>query len=264
MSAMGRRIGAIVLRYLFLYRRSIARMGEIVFWPVMNLLVWGFTTVYLQRVAVPSAVVFLIGAIIFWDLFYRAQQSITLSIGEDIWVRNILNLFIAPISVPELITAICIFGIIKTLMTTFILAVLAFVLYAFNLWTMGWALLPFFAILLLFGWAVGLVTMGLSLRYGYAAEALIWGMPFLLQPISAVFYPIDVLPRGLQSIAVLLPSTYVFEGMRQVLQEATFSVNTLVRAFGLNLVYLVLGGVFFGWMLRQVREKGLLTHLTLE
>ncbi len=261
---MVRRIVAIVLRYLFLYRRSIARMGEIVFWPIMNLLVWGFTTVYLRRVAVPSAVVFLIGAIIFWDLFYRAQQSITLSIGEDIWVRNILNLFIAPISVPELITAICIFGVIKTLLTTLILAVLAFVLYAFNLLTMGWALLPFFAILLLFGWAVGLVTMGLSLRYGYAAEALIWGMPFLLQPVSAVFYPVDVLPHWLQYVAVLLPSTYVFEGMRQVLQEATFSPDMFMRAFGLNIVYLVLGGVFFGWMLHQVREKGLLTHLTLE
>jgi ABC-2 type transport system permease protein len=41
------RIAALLLRYLYLYRRSLPRAMEIFFWPVMDLLVWGFVTVYL-------------------------------------------------------------------------------------------------------------------------------------------------------------------------------------------------------------------------
>ena len=258
------RIYAMVLRYLYLYRRSLARIGEIFFWPVMNLLVWGFVTLYLQQVAVPRAVLFLIGAMIFWDILYRSQQAITLSITEEIWVRNILNVFIAPIRIWELVVATCIVGILKTLVATVVLGLLAYYLYAFDLMALGPHLVPFFANLLLFGWAVGLVTMGLVLRYGHAAEALIWGVPFLIQPVSAVFYPVEVLPSWLQAVAYSLPSTYVFEGMRAVLIEHTFPMAQLGLALGLNVVYMALGGLFFAWMLHTVRVRGYLSRLNLE
>jgi ABC-2 type transport system permease protein len=123
---------------------------------------------------------------------------------------------------------------------------------------------PFLISLLLFGWAVGMCTMGLILRFGQAAEALIWGVPFLIQPVSAVFYPVDVLPRWLQVVAWALPSTYVFEGMRATLRTGRVDMSYLAAAFGLNLVYLILGAAFFGWMLRQVREKGYLARLGME
>ncbi len=258
------RIVALLLRYAYLYRRSVARIGEIVFWPVMNLLVWGFTTTYLLELTHSRILTYLIGAIILWDVFYRAQQSITLSIGEDIWTRNIMNIFIAPISTTELVTAICLFGVLKTAVATGFLGVLAYLLYSFNILSIGPSLFLFLGILLLFGWAVGLVTMGLSLRYGYAAEALIWGMPFLLQPISAVFYPASVLPPWLETIAYLLPSTYVFEGMRSALIHNTFSLQNFILALSLNVFYLLLGGIVFVWFLKRVKEEGLLTHLTLE
>jgi len=38
------RIVGLLLRYLYLYRRSAARVMGVVFWPVMDLLVWGFVT----------------------------------------------------------------------------------------------------------------------------------------------------------------------------------------------------------------------------
>ena len=261
---MWSRVGALVLRHLYLYRRSPTRMGEIFFWPVMELLLWGFFTVYLRRIQAPSAVLFLIGAMIFWDVLYRSQQGITISISEEIWVRNILNLFIAPVRIFELMLATCLVGIFKAMMTALVLGTLAWILYAFNLLSIGLALVPFLASLLLFGWAVGMCTMGVILRYGQASEALIWGVPFLLQPISAVFYPVDVLPRWLQPIAWMLPSTHVFEGMRAVLSTGHIEPRSLAFAFGMNILYLVAGATFFGWMLRQVREKGYLSRLGME
>lgn len=258
------RVGALVLRHLYLYRRSPTRLGEIFFWPVMELLLWGFFTVYLRSLEVHSAALFLIGAMIFWDVLYRSQQAITISITEEIWVRNILNLFISPLRISELMLATCIVGILKSLITALVLGLLAWALYAFNLLSVGLALIPFFASLLLFGWAVGMCTMGVILRFGQASEALIWGVPFLLQPISAVFYPVAVLPGWLQPVAWMLPSTHVFEGMRAVLQTGRLDLAGLAFAFAMNALYLVAGATFFGWMLRQVRERGYLSRLGME
>ena len=258
------RISAIVMRYFFLHRRSVARVMEIFFWPVMNLLVWGFVTHYLKELALPETVLFLLGSVILWDVLYRSQQGITLAITEEFWVKNIINIFISPISIGELLAAICIVGIIKSIVTTVVLGFLAFFLYKFSLLAVGFGLVPFLGNLLLFGWAVGLFTMALIFRYGRAAEALIWGVPFFIQPISAVFYPVSVLPDWLQKVAYLLPSTYVFEGMRQVLATGVTDISILSISFGLNLVYLLLGSLYFSWMLYKVREKGYLSRLHLE
>ena len=258
------RIWAIVLRHAYLHRRSPARVMEVFFWPVMDLFVWGYITMYLKELALSDTVLFFIGAMILWDVLYRSQQAISLSMTEEFWVRNFINLFISPLSIPEFISALCLVGFIKSVVTTAVLTGLALILYQFDLLQVGIGLLPFYGNLLLFGWAVGLFTMGIILRYGRAAEALIWGMPFLLQPLSAVFYPVHVLPDWLQAVALSLPSTYVFQGMRQVLETSTVNWGAMLLAFGLNLVFAFLGAVFFGLMLRSVRIKGYLARQNLQ
>jgi len=257
------RISGLLLRNLYLYRRSLTRAMEIIFWPVMNLMVWGFLTHYLRAMALPIAIDYLLGAMILWDLLYRSQQSITLSLTEEFWVKNIMNIFIAPIRTPELVVAMGLMGLIKAVLTMTFLMVLAVTFYSFNLFDLGPALVPFFGNLILFGWGLGMFTMSLVLRYGHAAEALIWGVPFLIQPISAVFYPVEVLPTWLKLIAFMLPSTYVFEGMRSVLNTGLVDPFMLAVSFGMNLVYLAAGGAFFAWTLRLVRRKGYLsrTHI---
>ena len=257
------RINGLVLRYLYLYRRSLARAVEIFFWPIMDLLVWGFVSTYINQEN--NVALFLLGSVIFWDVLYRSQQAITLSISEDIWVKNILNVFVSPVSIFELMVATCIMGIIKAVITAVVLGSLAFLLYAFNIVSIGVLLLPFLISLLLFGWALGMVTMALILRFGKSAEALVWGIPFLIQPFSAVFYPVEVLPNWLQIVAYTMPSTYVFEGMREVLSNGEWlNLKILMIAFLLNILYLVAGAIFFGWMFSQVREKGYLTRLGME
>ncbi|HEY3202750.1 MAG TPA: ABC transporter permease [Thermoanaerobaculia bacterium] len=261
---MGMRVTALLMRYLYLYRRSVARAMAIVFWPVVDLLVWGFVTAYLQRIAVPEPILFLLGGVIFWDVFYSSAQAITLSVTEEIWGRNILNIFVAPVRVSELMLATCLLGGLRALASTTLLSILAWILYAFHVTAVGFVLAPFLASLLLFGWAMGIFTMALILRYGQAAEALIWGMPFLIQPLSAVFYPLSVLPAWLQPIARGIPSTYVFEGMRSALRQGTVDPRLLFGAFALDLAYLAAAAVFFAWMLEKVRERGYLGRLGLE
>jgi len=256
-------IRALVLRYGFLYTRSVPRVAEMFFWPVMDLLVWGFLTVYLQRLGhqAPTAITFLLGSMIFWDILYRAQQAVTISFLEDIWARNLLNIFVAPVRVGEFIAATYVVGFVKILITVAVLAGLALALYSWNLFSMGFGLVPLFANLLLMGWAVGMVTTALIMRWGQSAEALAWGIPFLIQPVAAVFYPLSVLPRWVQPIAVCIPATHVFEGMRHVLNGEGLVARDLGWAFALNAIYLVCGALFFRRMFNIARKKGLLAKL---
>ena len=257
-------IRALVLRYTFLYTRSVPRVLEMFFWPVMDLLVWGLLTRYLMTAPfqVPGFIKFLIGAMIFWDILYRSQQAVTISFLEDVWARNLLNIFVAPIRVGEFIVATYCVGFVKILVTVGVLVTLAGVFFApYNLFDLGLSLIPFFINLLVMGWAMGMVTTALILRWGQAAEALAWGIPFLMQPFCAVFYPLDTLPKWLQPVALSIPATYVFEGMRQVLAGRGLSIRHMFLAFGINLLYLAGAALFFRHMFRQARARGLLAKL---
>jgi ABC-2 type transport system permease protein len=256
------RVQGLVLRYTYLYTRSAPRVAEVFFWPVMDLVVWGLVTRYLESSAVnvPGFIKFLIGGMIFWDVLYRAQQGVTLAFLEDIWARNLLNVFVAPVRISEFVAATYIVGLVRIVVIVTVLTALALA-FDFNLFVIGWGLIPFFANLLLMGWAMGMVTTALIMRWGQASEALAWGIPFLVQPFCAAFYPLSTLPGWLQPIAQVIPATHVFEGMRAVLAGKGISAGHLLAAFGLNAVYLAAAAWFFRFMFHKAREKGLLAKL---
>jgi len=262
------RIRAMILRYLFLHKRSLPRTFEIVFWPIMELFVWGFVSVYIQNVShntLSKIAMSLINAMIFWDILYRSQQGVSISFIEDIWTQNIVNLLISPLKIWEWVTAAALYGMIKTSLITLILATIAFFLYQFNLvGILQISIIPLIFNLLLFGWALGIFTSSLVIRWGHAAEALIWGVPFLIQPLSAIFYPLSVLPPWLQIISKALPSTYVFEGMRAVIQTGHMPSHYFLVGLGLNLIYFILAGFFFQWMYGKARSSGRLGRLGMD
>ena len=262
------RILGMLQRYLYLHKRSLPRTLEIVFWPVMELLVWGFVSVYLRQLSpgtLSNLFFFLINAMIFWDILYRSQQAVSIAIVEDIWTQNIVNLLVSPLKIWEWLTSTFIYGLAKVVVITIILSLIAWALYQFNLIdNLGFAVLPLIFNLLLFGWAVGVFTAALVVRWGHAAEALVWGIPYLLQPISAIYYPLSVLPPWLQVVSRCLPSTYVFEGMRAASATHQMPVDFFFIALGLNLVYFILAGIFFNSMYGAARRSGRLGRLGMD
>ena len=268
MAASISRIYAMLLRYLYLHKRSLPRTLEIVFWPVMELLVWGFVSVYIRQLTqntLSNLFFFLINAMIFWDILYRSQQAVSIAIVEDIWTQNIVNLLVSPLKIWEWLAATFIYGLAKILLITTILSLIALALYHFNLIdSLGFSVIPLVTNLLIFGWAVGVFTSGLIIRWGHAAEALVWGIPYLLQPISAIYYPLSVLPPWLQVISRCLPSTYVFEGMRAATTTKQMPMDYFLIALALNCVYFILGGIFFQQMYLSSRKSGRLGRLGMD
>lgn len=254
------RVGALIARHLYTYRRSPMRLIELIYWPLLDLLVWGFVSVYLQRYGadVPNFVAFFIGALILWDLLFRAQQGISVTYLEEVWSRNLMNLFVSPLSLAEFLLAMVTVSLGKLAIATVTMAGLAALFYQFNIFMLGLSLLPFVVNLLIFGWSLGIVTTALVLRFGQAAESLAWVLAFLFQPFSAVFYPVSVLPPWMQAIARFLPSSHIFEGMRAVINGEGIPWQNLAWAFGLNL-FLAIGALaFFYATFAQVKQRGLL------
>ncbi len=257
------RILAYTVRHLYLYKRSMPRLMEVFYWPVLDLLLWGFVTVYLSRQsgAVPHFVTFFLGALILWDILFRSQQGISVSFLEDVWSRNLLNIFVSPMSATEYILSLVFLSVIKLLLTSAVMVTLAWLLYSFNIFTLGLSLVPLIINLVVMGWAVGIITTALILRFGQEAEVLAWGVALFFQPVSAVFYPVAVLPWYLRIVADYVPASHVFEGMRAVVAGQAFPMHELAWAAGLNVVYMILSILFFYWNFKVVKRKGLLVKV---
>jgi len=257
------RIFAIALRHLYLYKRSPSRLMEIFYWPLLDLLVWGFITIYLEQLqgTLPNFVAFFLGALILWDILYRCQQGISVSFLEEVWSRNLLNLFVSPLRPGEFLIATMLISVFKLLSAALVTVVLAWLLYSFNVFLIGFSLIPFVLNLIFLGWSIGILTTTLILRYGQKAEILAWGLAFLFQPVSAVFYPVSVLPTVLQKIALFIPATHVFEGMRSVLRNEGLPIEHLVWAFGLNALYLMASLFLFYHVFTIVKQRGLLLRV---
>ncbi|MGD8534634.1 MAG: ABC transporter permease [Candidatus Aminicenantes bacterium] len=257
------RIAALFMRNIYLYRRSLPRLMEIIYWPLLDLLVWGFITVYLAqyRQNLPGFVTFFIGALILWDILFRSSQGISVSFLEDVWAKNLLNLFASPLSYAEYIFALMLVSVVKLVTVASIMAVLAWLLYSFNIFLIGISLIPFVLNLIVMGWAIGIITNALILRFGQEAEVLAWALGFFFMPVSAVFYPVSVLPLFLRTIAHFVPASHVFEGMRGVISSGVFPLEELIWSSGLNAVYILGAFLFFRWNFIVVKRKGLLVRI---
>ena len=255
---------ALVLRYVYIYRRNKIRLFELFFWPLMHLLVWGNLTKFLQQSGkgdFPQFIAFLLGGMLLWDVLFRAQHGVAISFLEDIWTRNLLNIYVAPVRTVETLMSMFVLGILRVAITVPIMALLAYGFYQFDVLSLNPLLFPYVAVLLLFGWTLGVFANALIIRYGQGAEGLAWAIPFMIQPLAAVFYPVSILPSWLHGVAFSLPCTHVFEGMRAVMKTGVIDFSHVAIAAGLTLVWMILALILFGWTLRHARESGLLTKV---
>ncbi len=257
------RVAAVMMRHAYEARRNIDRITDMVYWPVLDIIVWGFFTIYLARGARvgPSIASFLLGAAILWGMFFAFQRDMAVGFLDELWSRNLINLFSTPLSVGEYLCGLVVVNVFKVLVGVASAALIAWACYAFDIFPLLPAFVPYIMNLMFFGLALGVVITGLIFRYTTKIQGLAWSFAGLLQPVSCVFYPLSSLPRWLRAIAWMLPTTHAFEGMRQVLAGGGFSPLHFWWATGLNAAYFALSVVFFRWIFEAARARGLLVKI---
>ncbi|MDQ2802296.1 MAG: ABC transporter permease [Pseudomonadota bacterium] len=264
-ASSARRIYGLMYRHLALYRRSWPRLLELSYWPVLQMLIWGFTARFIAARMGTSAAALtgatLLGAVLLWEVSLRSQMGVAVSFMEEMWSRNLGHIFVSPLRPWEMVAALIGLSIIRMLAGVLPAIGIAWLLYAFNLFMLGPVILLFFVNLMIMGWWVALGVVSLILRHGAGAESLAWSVLFALTPFSAVFYPVAVLPKVMQAIAWVLPASHVFEGMRGVLMQGVIHWDQLITAFALNVVWTVAAGFVFAHQFRGARLRGALLSI---
>jgi len=257
------RIGAIVLRHAYEARHNGERITDALYWPVLDVIMWGFFTIYLSHRGAlePGLVTFLLSAAILWALFRSVQRDMAVGFLAEVWSRNLLGLFSTPLTVAEYVVGLFLINLVKALAGAAAAGLVAWLLYSFNILPFLPASLPFVVVLMFFAIAIGIMITGLVSRYSTGMQTFAWSITGLLMPLSCIFYPLASLPLPLRPIALILPTTHAFEGMRQVIAGGGISVTHLCAGLALDAGYAVAAIVLFSRLFSSARSRGLLVKL---
>jgi len=258
-----RRIGAVVLRHWYLIASSWPRFLDLCYWPIVQIILWGFIQTFLMRQSAffAQAGGILLGAVMLWDVLFRGQIGLAITFFEEVYSRNLGHLFATPLRIGEYMASLMLVSLMRTVVGLVPATLLAIWFFGFSVYSLGFALIAFFFSLIAFGWSIGLFVCGLVLRYGLGAESFAWAFIFALAPLCGVYYPTAILPGWLQLFSAMLPASYIFNGMRSVLIEHVVRVDYLLAAAGLNLIWIALGVGAFLIFHAQARERGMLLQL---
>lgn len=252
------RIKAMCMRYLYFFGRF-DNIAENFYWPVIDIFLWGMTSVWIQSAQTEIsdvAVAILIG-LVFFQVIWRSSYEISLNILHEFWGRNLVNIFATPLRFGEWAISLMVVGLLKSILVVFFSAIIIWLFYTVNVFQIGLVIIPYVAMLIVSGWWIGFLTAAVLIYMGQRVQMLAWMLPFLFAPFSAIFYPVSVLPTWAQGIAHCLPTTYVFEGMRQVLNEGTFSTSLFMTGLVLDLLFFTAFFCLFRLSFEKSRAKGL-------
>jgi ABC-2 type transport system permease protein len=254
------RIGAMVTRYWYLLMSSWPRLLDLIYWPALQVITWGFLQSFISQNAgfFARAGGTLIGAVILWDILFRGQLGFSVSFLEEMWARNLGNLMMSPLKPIEFLISLMIMSLIRLVIGVIPMTLMALIFFGFNFYSIGLPLIAFFCNLIFTSWSIGIFVSGLVLRNGLGAESIVWTLIFGIMPLACVYYPVTVLPHWLQYLAWSLPPTYVFEGMRALLTDHVLRTDLMVEAFAINVVMLAASFAIFLALLRSARRHGAL------
>ena len=257
------RMYALSIRHLYLIKGSFPRILDLIYWPTIQIILWGFISKFFTMYSdyYTNTVGVILSCAILYDFLFRSSISFNMLFLEEIWSRNFTNLFVAPLKISEIITALTFTALIRTLIGIVPAIILMSPLFGVSILNMGPALLLLFLSLYMFGTTLGiLVTSGL-LRFGPAFENTAWSSLFLLAPLGCVYYPLSILPEWLQYVSKFLPLVYVFEEARSILINSVISYENIFKALLLNLFYFVIAIIIFYFSFYGARKKGTLVNM---
>jgi ABC-2 type transport system permease protein len=252
-----KRSWAVFLRYFYLFAK-LDQIADLLYWPAIDIVLWGLTTVWMQQqVGGTDVAKIVLTGLVFWQIVWRGNYEISVNLLQEFWNRNLVNLFSTPLKLIEWILGVLMLGTTKVFVALGFGVVAVYLLYTLNIFTLGWAFIPFIAMLMVSGWVIGFLAASVVIYWGQRFQMLAWMTAYIFAPFSAVYYPVTVLPPWAQKLAWSLPTTYIFEGMRSVLRGGLFPWQDFFICLVLNLFYLGLVIALFCWSFEKSRSKGL-------
>ena len=257
------KIYALGLRHIYLIMNSFPRILDLIYWPTVQIFLWGFISKFftLNSEYYSNTVGVILTAAILYDFLFRASISFNMMFLEEIWSRNFTNLFIAPIKISEMITALTLTAIVRTLIGLVPAVLIAIPLFGVSVFKLGLPLLFLLIALYLFGVTLGLLVSSGLLRFGPSFENVAWASLFFLAPLGCIYYPIEILPNLLQIIAEGLPLVHIFEEMRNILMTETVNYFNILKSILISILYFIFGIMIFYFSYSGAKNRGTLINM---
>ena len=230
------------MRHIYLYQGSWPRLVEMMYWPMINIALFGFVSLAMVQHFGHADVMTdtYLGGLLLAELLTRTVMAMLVMYMEEVWSRNLGHLFASPLRLRDYAASLMGLSVVRCAVAVIPAFVAAYFLVGFSVFRLGGALPLYTLLLWMNGWWYGLLVMALLIRFGQASEWLGWMATWVLMPFMAPYYPVSILPSAFQIISDILPGTYVFESMKQQLATGTVNTQDLALAAGLNLVYLLI------------------------
>lgn len=252
------RINAVIYRHMRPTMRDPMRLLDMVYWPLLDITLWGFASIWLGRPAENAqGAIMLLTSLVLWQIVFRSSIEITRNLLEEIWHQNFTNLFGSPLTLSEWLLAVIFISLINSIWNLLFGALVIYLFFGMNIFAIKVQILTFFPMLLLFGWFCGLLSSSVILRFGRRTEMIAWSFPWLFSAFSCVFYPVSVLPNGVQKIAWMLPTTYVFENVRRYIADGQLSLGMVGTGLFLDGVFFAASLFLFVMAFVHAKNRGL-------
>ena len=257
------KIYGLFLRHFYLITRSFPRILDLIYWPTIQITLWGFISNFFATYSTyyNNAVGIILTCAILYDFLFRTSIGFNMLFLEEIWSRNFTNLFIAPLKIKEIIASLILTALIRTLIGLIPAILLTSPLFGVSILKLGSPLFLLFLSLYVFGITLGLFVSAGLIRFGPSFENIAWSSLFLLAPLGCIYYPIEILPIFFQILAKGLPLVYIFDETRNILLNGSVNYQNLRFAYLLNFIYLTLGIILFYYSFLKARIKGTLINM---
>jgi len=257
------KIYGLSLRHIYLIKSSFPRILDLIYWPSIQVFLWGFISEFftMNSTYYSNTVGVILTAAILYDFLFRSSISYNMMFLEEIWSRNFTNLFIAPIKISEIIAALTITAILRTLIGLIPAALLAIPLFGVSIFKLGAPLIFLLIALYIFGVSLGLLVTAGLLRFGPSFENIAWASLFFLAPLGCIYYPIEILPNLLQIIAKTLPLVHIFEEMRNILINNTVNNIEIFKSILISFFYFMLSVFIFYLAYFGAKIRGTLINI---
>ena len=257
------KIYGLSLRHIYLIKSSFPRILDLIYWPSIQVFLWGFISKFftISSSYYNNTVGVILTAAILYDFLFRSSISYNMMFLEEIWSRNFTNLFIAPIKISEIIAALTMTAIFRTMIGLIPAVLLAIPLFGVSIFKLGIPLFFLLIALYIFGISLGLLVTAGLLRFGPSFENIAWASLFFLAPLGCIYYPIEILPGWLQSIAKVLPLVHIFEEMRNILINQSIDYFAIMKGMIISFVYFFIGVAIFYIAYYGAKIKGTLINI---
>jgi ABC-2 type transport system permease protein len=252
------RISALMVRQLYLMRRSFERITDLLMWPILDVLMLGMTTTWMTRGTThgQSMMLAILIAIVLFRVVWQSSYEVAINLLEECWNRNLTNLWSSPITKAEWLAANLLIGFFKVAIVVLVVSATIHFLYDADLFVLGFSWIPFMICLIMYGLVLGFIAACIILVMGVRAQPVAWSLCWILAPLSCVYFPLALLPRWLQPISLLLPPTYIFEAMRSKIISGSYDLSLLEISFAINVVLILLSATAFNLVFEWTRSRG--------